>query len=225
MLKACSDLLADNGDFYLRANLHRGATASHRYREMFFPWPHLLFDESVFYEFYEHKGLRQRGPSWVNKLTFAQYLHYFQKLNLNVEQQWLSQHPLDEEFYDRFEEDLSRYPTFDLVTEFFDVKLKKTSVAQEQTSPGQLEPNPHTELEDLTRHLKAETRRNRDFLREAAKRLPISRPMDETTAEEVLDLLNSRFYRAAGKTYRFIRHVAHSLRGNKSSAKNSPGQK
>ncbi|QDU43319.1 Ubiquinone biosynthesis O-methyltransferase [Symmachiella dynata] len=205
LLQTCRDLLVDGGKFYLRANLHRGATASHRYREVFFPWSHLLFDDSVFYEFYEQLGQEPLGPAWVNTLTYAQYLHYFEMLGFTVIWEHLTQRPLDQTLYDRFNDLLSRYPKFDLTTEFFDVILNK-----------------HTPTKSDAPTSTKEIKHNDAFLRATAERLPMSRPMDETTAQEVLDLLNSPFYRAVGKTYRLLRHVAHTLRGSKLSAKYPP---
>ena len=72
--------------------------------------------------------------------------------------------------------------------------------------------------------LAAETKRREAFLKATAARLPISRPAEETTAQDVLDMLNSPFYRAAGKTYRILRHAAHFLRGSKIAAKHPPKQ-
>lgn len=123
-LRACRELLAPNGLFYLRANLYRSAVGSHRYREVFFPWPHLLFPNSVFEEFYEHIGQKRARPAWVNKLTYAQYLYYFEALGFIVQREWPCHRPLDEELYKRFEDELSRYPVFDLTHDYFDVILR-----------------------------------------------------------------------------------------------------
>jgi SAM-dependent methyltransferase len=122
-LKACRDLLTAQGAMYLRANLYPSAVASHRYREVYFPWPHLLFPDSVFREFYRHMGKPPNAPAWVNRLTYATYQQYFTLLGFIVEREWLSHRPLDELFYRRFEEVLSRYPIFDLTHDFLDVIL------------------------------------------------------------------------------------------------------
>lgn len=122
-LKAGRDLLTTDGVFYLRANLYRSAVGSHRYREVYFPWPHLLFPDSVFEQFYQHIGQRAHRPAWLNKLTYAEYQRYFELLGFIVEREWLSRRPLDEGFYERFEDVLSRYPIFDLTLNFFDVVL------------------------------------------------------------------------------------------------------
>lgn len=128
-LKACRNLLKPRGRFYLRANLYRGPLASHRYRDVYFPWPHLLFTDEVFEQFYQHEGMRPRRPSWVNKLTYPHYLLFFEMTGFAIEQEWLASRPLDEEFYKRFEDVLSRYPVLDLTTDFFDVLLSKPDVA------------------------------------------------------------------------------------------------
>ncbi|MHC4592991.1 MAG: class I SAM-dependent methyltransferase [Planctomycetota bacterium] len=128
-LKACKDLLKPRGRFYLRANLYRGPLASHRYRDVYFPWPHLLFTDEVFEQFYRHEGMRPRRPSWVNKLTYPHYLLFFEMTGFSIEQEWLASRPLDEKFYKRFEDVLSRYPILDLTTDFFDVLLTKPDVA------------------------------------------------------------------------------------------------
>lgn len=122
-LKACRELLAPDGVFYLRANLHRSAIASHRYREVFFPWSHLLFTDEVFEQYYRHIGMQEQRPAWVNALTYADYLRYFRLLGFEVQQTWLAQRSLDEGLYSRFEDVLGRYPRFDLTLDFFDVVL------------------------------------------------------------------------------------------------------
>lgn len=128
MLKSCYRLLKPKGLFYLRANLYRSAIASHRYREVYFPWPHLLFSEEVFEAFYR-KILNDPSTavraSWLNKLTYAQYLLYFKQIGFKLKKEWLKDRELDQEFYQRFEEKLSVYPLFDLTHDFFNVALEK----------------------------------------------------------------------------------------------------
>src|SRR5688572_210758 len=80
MLKTCADLLAPGGRFLLVAHLYRSVTGSHRTRQVFFPWPHLLFTDDVFEAFYEQLGRPPRGPAWLNKLTYADYFRYFELL-------------------------------------------------------------------------------------------------------------------------------------------------
>ena len=122
-LQGVKHLLKADGKFYLLANLYRGPQASHRYREVYFPWPHLLFTDEVFEAFYRHIGRRSRKPAWVNKLTYAEYKHYFELLDFHVERHWFSSSPLDIEFYNRFEDVLSRYPKSDLMHNFLSAIL------------------------------------------------------------------------------------------------------
>lgn len=122
-LKACRDLLKPDGLFYLRANLYRSPDASHRYREVFFPWPHLLFTDDVFRQFYRQLGTEPHTAAWVNRLTHAEYHKYFDLLGLNVVQEWDSAAHLDEDFYNRFEDVLSRYPVYDLTHRYINVAL------------------------------------------------------------------------------------------------------
>ena len=123
MLKQTKKLLPPHGVFHLSANLYRGPKASHRYREVFFPWPHLLFEDDVFQDFYQHIGMQPLGPAWVNHLTAAEYQRYFELLGLSIQRLWYSITPLDREFYERFEDRLSRYPIFDLERDFIHVIL------------------------------------------------------------------------------------------------------
>ena len=122
-LQGAKHLLKKGGKFYLYANLYRGTQASHRYREVYFPWPHLLFTDEVFEAFYRHIGRRSGKPAWVNKLTYAEYKHYFELLDFHVERHWFSSSPLDIEFYNRFEDVLSRYPKSDLMHNFLSAIL------------------------------------------------------------------------------------------------------
>ena len=118
-------VLKPGGLAWINTNLYRGANASHKYREVFFPWPHLLFTDEVFREFYRRQDMPPQGAAWVNKMTWAQYERYidaigFQKLMLSF-----NRIPIDEEFYSRFEDILGRYPRWDLETTFFTVVLRK----------------------------------------------------------------------------------------------------
>ena len=103
---------------YLNANLYRGPSASHRYREVFFPWPHLLFTDEVFEEFYQVMHNRAAYPAWVNKLVAAEYEAYFRHLGFAIESIGFTLRSIDEPFYARFEEKLGRYPRFDLERDF-----------------------------------------------------------------------------------------------------------
>jgi SAM-dependent methyltransferase len=108
------ELLAPEGQMYLQAQLYRGPKASHRYREVFFPWPHLLFDDEVFKAYYRSIGRPANRASWVNKLTYAQYLMYFDLVGWERKQVRVSDPIFDEDLYTRFEEVLGAYPKWDL---------------------------------------------------------------------------------------------------------------
>ena len=134
LLKNCSKALNVGGEMYLRAQLYRGTDASHLYRDLFFPWPHLLFSDDVIEEFYRRQGKTGR-VTWVNKLTYAQYLLYFRQLHLAVTHEVIDKKPLDEGFYERFEDVLGAYPIFDLESNIFNVFLRKE---QEVVEPFQI---------------------------------------------------------------------------------------
>lgn len=126
-LASAYKLLRPGGRMYMSANLYRGPKASHRYREVFFPWPHLLFSDDVFAEFYEKKHGKVNYPAWVNKLVAAEYLHYFSSIGFTVDKTWYNITPIDEPFYQRFADVLERYPRFDLERDFIHVDLRRTS--------------------------------------------------------------------------------------------------
>ena len=107
------------------ANLYRGPKASHRYRQVYFPWPHLLFGDDVWREFYRKVHDRDETFSWVNKLTYAQYLMYFDTLGFRQRKVWLTESTFDAPFYERFEDVLSRYPRFDLSHDFVHAVLER----------------------------------------------------------------------------------------------------
>jgi 2-polyprenyl-3-methyl-5-hydroxy-6-metoxy-1,4-benzoquinol methylase len=117
-LKATRQLLEDDGIFYIAANLYRGPQASHRYREVFFPWPHLLFNDEVFFDFYKSLGKKPSRAAWVNKLVVAQYLFFFQQLGFKVKDLKFQTTPIDYDFYKIFYDILSRYQRYDLEKNF-----------------------------------------------------------------------------------------------------------
>lgn len=123
MLRTCRDLLAPAGQFLLVAHLYRSATGSHRSREVFFPWPHLLFTDDVFEQFYVGRGRPPTRPAWLNKLTYADYFRYFELLGFVVEKEFVRKRDLDKTFYNRFEDELSKYAAFDLQTNAVEVVL------------------------------------------------------------------------------------------------------
>ena len=132
MLSAMFERLRPGGVAYLAANLYRGPKASHCYREVFFPWPHLLFADSVWREFYRKIHNRDKTFSWVNKLTYAQYLAYFDMIGFRQRKVWLTPSAFDADIYARFEDVLSRYPRFDLAHDFVYAVLERPEVP----SPG-----------------------------------------------------------------------------------------
>lgn len=124
-LEAVHQLLRPGGVAYISANLYRGPKASHRYREVNFPFPHLLFDDSVFAEFYAPTKKAHTGAAWVNRLTAAQYREKVRSLGFVIEKEWADTTPLDRGFYERFEDVLGRYPIEDLETDFIHLVLSK----------------------------------------------------------------------------------------------------
>ena len=122
-LESMKTVLKPGGIAWLKANLYRGPLASHRYREVYFPWPHLLFTDEVFRQFYEHMGRKPTTASWVNKLTHLHYHDYFQRIGFDVLAETFSKKPFDEAFYQRFEDILGRYPRSDLERDFINVVI------------------------------------------------------------------------------------------------------
>lgn len=124
-IRAAFALLKPGGRIYLSANLYRGPKASHRYREIYFPWPHLLFEDRVFEEYYVRLRGKPARPAWVNRLVAEQYLHYFREAGFNIDKIWYNETPIDEAFYQRFEPVLGRYPRVDLMRDFIHADLSK----------------------------------------------------------------------------------------------------
>lgn len=118
-------ILKPGGLAWIAANLHRGPMASHRYREINFPFPHLLFSDDVFREFYRRRDMPELGAAWVNRLTWAEYEDHFARIGFAVRGKTFREAPLDEAFYARFESILGRYPRTDLQRDFFRVILEK----------------------------------------------------------------------------------------------------
>jgi len=110
---------------YISANLYRSSVASHLYRDIFFPYPHLLFHDDVFKEYFRRRGEKVRGASWVNKLTWLQYERYIEMVGFRIAMLRFAERELDEEFYRRFSDVLGRYPRWDLTKDFFTVVLEK----------------------------------------------------------------------------------------------------
>jgi ubiquinone/menaquinone biosynthesis C-methylase UbiE len=130
MLKAIHRLLKPGGIFYFTANLYRGPIASHRYREVFFPWPHLLFQDDVFCQYYDAEEYGFEGtPFWINRLTHLHYQACLQELGYEVLWQNLSGQPFDKEFYECFKDILGKYPVEDLSLDFIRMRVRKPGTA------------------------------------------------------------------------------------------------
>jgi SAM-dependent methyltransferase len=125
LLSALLELIPAGGRMHFNMGLHRGTIGSHLYRDVFFPWPHLLFTESTFERFYERTGRPAQRPCWINHITAAQWLEMFDVLGLHPAKVWYLVRPLDRSFYDRFENVLNRYPTYDLERDLMYIDLVK----------------------------------------------------------------------------------------------------
>lgn len=136
MLQAIYRRLNLGGVAYVGANLYRGPIASHWYRQVFFPWPHLLFSDEVWREFYWQEHGRDKTYSWANKLTHAQYLLYFDQIGFAQKRVWRSLARFDKPFYERFSDELSRYPIFDLSYDFIYAILERPLSAVKANTPN-----------------------------------------------------------------------------------------
>jgi len=66
LLRECCKVLKPSGAMYIDATPYRSPCGSHRYREVFFPFPHLLFEDEVFSEYYvKHTG-KGMTSAWLN---------------------------------------------------------------------------------------------------------------------------------------------------------------
>ena len=118
-------ILRPGGLAFIMANLHQGPKASHLYNDVYFPWPHLLFQDHAIREYFARRGRKVEGASWVNRLTWSQYENLFQRVGFEFLALRFSESPFDEEFYRRFEGILSRYARWDLSRDFFHVVVRK----------------------------------------------------------------------------------------------------
>lgn len=125
LLEETFRLLKPGGLAWIRANLYLGPKASHRYRNIHFPWPHLLFDDAVIAEWDRRHGRETTGAAWVNRLSWCHYRSAFERIGFRLIHLSFDETPIDEAFYSRFENILSRYPRWDLSKDFFLVVLQK----------------------------------------------------------------------------------------------------
>lgn len=125
LLKETYRIMKPGGLQWLRANLYAGPKASHRYRDILFPWPHLLFSDDVVREWDIKHGRSPKGLSWVNRLTMHHYRAYFADVGFRVRRLDIQRADFDEEFYSRFEDVLGQFPRTDLGEDFFLAVLEK----------------------------------------------------------------------------------------------------
>jgi len=118
-------ILKPGGRAWIRANLFAGPAASHRYRDIFFPWPHLLFSDDVIREWDVRHGRAPRGAAWVNRLSWEHYRRYIDEIGFGLPHVSFTESPFDEEFYRRFEDVLGRYPRRDLTRDYVLMVLEK----------------------------------------------------------------------------------------------------
>ncbi|HEY6636771.1 MAG TPA: class I SAM-dependent methyltransferase [Solirubrobacterales bacterium] len=128
MLEAIHRVLMPGGRAWLYFNLYRGPSASHRYNEVPFPWPHLLFDDAVCRAYYKREHGRGNVPfAWVNRMTIGGYVQTVNELGFRIVELKRRVIPIDVGFYQRFEGELGRYPALDLETDFATLVLEKES--------------------------------------------------------------------------------------------------
>ncbi|MDX6392615.1 MAG: 2-polyprenyl-6-hydroxyphenyl methylase / 3-demethylubiquinone-9 3-methyltransferase [Streptosporangiaceae bacterium] len=125
LLEETYRILRPGGLVWMNANLYAGPRASHRYRDIYFPWPHLLFSDDVIKEWQRKHGKEPNGSAWVNRLSWHHYQYYFDRIGFRVRHLTFTEMPMDEEFYERFEDVLGRFPRWDLTKDFFLAVLEK----------------------------------------------------------------------------------------------------
>lgn len=125
LLQQAFNVLKPGGLAWIHANLYAGPQASHRYRDIYFPWPHLLFSDDVIREWDVKHGRKPTGSAWVNRLTWDHYFRYFQQIGFRIRHLKFWEATWDQEFYERFEDVLGRFPKEDLIRDYFVVVLEK----------------------------------------------------------------------------------------------------
>ena len=140
MLAAIHRVLVPGGRAWLYFNLYRGPSASHRYNEVPFPWPHLLFDDAVCKAYYKRAQGRGNVPfAWVNRMTIGGYVQSADEVGLRIVRLKRRVVPIDAGFYLRFEDVLGRYPALDLETDFATLVLEKERPGRRGKRRAQLE--------------------------------------------------------------------------------------
>ncbi len=134
MLAAVYDAMKPGATAWLRLNIFAARNASHLYNEVFFPWPHLLFEDDVVAEFYRrHHAQLQTRFYWINRMTVAHYLHVCREVGFDLLDVRRKTSPIDVPFYLRFEDKLGRYQALDLESDFLILVLGKGTGTTEQT--------------------------------------------------------------------------------------------
>jgi SAM-dependent methyltransferase len=125
LLQETYNVLKPGGLAWIRANLYAGPAASHRYREINFPWPHLLFSDDVISDWYVKNGKPPRGAAWVNRLSWNHYDRYIAEIGFRLRHLSFQEAVWDQEFYGRFEDILGRFPVEDLKRDYFLAVLER----------------------------------------------------------------------------------------------------
>lgn len=125
LLREAYEVLKPGGLAWIRANLYAGPQASHLYRDIYFPWPHLLFSDDVIRDWNEMHGRPARGAAWVNRLSWAHYERYILEIGFRLRRLTFQEAEWDEPFYRRFEDVLGRFPRSDLRRDYFLAVLEK----------------------------------------------------------------------------------------------------
>ena len=125
LLEETFRIMKPGGIQWLRANLWAGPMASHRYRDIYFPWPDHLFSDDVISAWDVKHGRQPEGAWWVNKLTWNHYERYIHDIGFRLRKVSFTRHDFDEEFYQRFHDVLGRIPRWDLERDFFTAILEK----------------------------------------------------------------------------------------------------
>jgi len=118
-------LLKPGGVMFIQAQLLYGPKASHRYREVYFPWPHLLFGPEVFEQYYVTLGRDPMRPAFVNAWSALHYRFHVERVGF--ETIWFStpQPWFDVAFYDEHRGALNRYPVWDLSHDAVMIRVRK----------------------------------------------------------------------------------------------------